>query len=101
MNEEGKPVAGHDSADKLFHALFSEDTLPLPERQKAIAKKRSVLDAVLTDAKTIQRGLSKGDTDKLDEYFQGIRDIETRLAKDEKWLDVPKTAAPLSNLRLV
>ncbi|MDD7985027.1 DUF1552 domain-containing protein [Lentisphaera marina] len=95
-DEQGKPVAGLDSADKLFHALFSDDTLPLPERQKAIAKKRSVLDAVLTDAKRVQRGLSKGDTDKLDEYFQGIRDIETRLAKDEKWLDVPKTAAPLT-----
>jgi hypothetical protein len=43
----------------------------------------------------VQRGLSKTDTDKLDEYFQGIRDIETRLKKDEAWLDVPKAKAPL------
>ena len=30
----------------------------------------------------------------MDEYFQGIRDIETRLGKDEDWLDVPKAKAP-------
>ncbi len=31
----------------------------------------------------------------LDEYFQGIRDIETRLSKDEQWLGVPQPEAPL------
>ncbi len=47
------------------------------------------------EARRVQRGLSKTDTDKLDEYFQGVRDIETRLNKDEAWLDVPKAKAPL------
>ena len=69
--------------------------MPLEQRQAAIAENRSVLDAVLTQARRVQRGLSKTDTDKLDEYFQGIRDIETRLNKDEAWLDVPKAKAPL------
>jgi len=55
-----------------------------------------VLDAVLTEAKRVQRGLTKTDNDKLDEYFQGIRDIETRLGKDEDWLDVPKVKAPMA-----
>jgi hypothetical protein len=50
---------------------------------------------VFSEAKRVKRGLSKTDTDKLDEYFQGIRDIETRLNKDEDWLDVPKKKAPL------
>ena len=69
--------------------------MPLEQRQAAIAENRSVLDAVLSEAKRVQRGLSKNDTDKLDEYFQGIRDIETRLNKDEDWLEVPKAKAPL------
>jgi hypothetical protein len=50
---------------------------------------------VLTEANRVQRGLSKTDNDKLDEYFQGIRDIETRLNKDEDWLDVPKAKPPI------
>ena len=94
-DQRGKPVAGHDDPVQIFHKLFSADKMPLEQRQAAIAENRSVLDAIMTDAKRVQRGLSKKDNDKIDEYFQGIRDIETRLNKDEDWLDVPKAKAPL------
>ena len=95
-DQRGKPVAGQNDPVQVFHKLFSADDLPLEQRQAAIAENRSVLDAVLTEAKRVQRGLSKTDTDKLDEYFQGIRDIETRLGKDETWLDIPKAEAPMA-----
>ena len=91
----GKPMAGHDDPVQVFHKLFSSDDMPFEQRQAAIAENRSVLDAVLSQGKRVQRGLSREDTDKLDEYFQGIRDIETRLNKDEVWLEVPKVKAPL------
>jgi hypothetical protein len=91
----GKPMAGHDDPVQVFHKLFSSDDMPLEQRQAAIAENRSVLDAVLSQGKRVQRGLSREDTNKLDEYFQGIRDIETRLNKDEAWLEVPKVKAPL------
>ena len=94
-DQRGKPVAGFNDPLQVFHKLFSADDLPLAQRQAAINQKRSVLDAVLTEAKRVQRGLSKTDNDKLDEYFQGIRDIETRLGKDEDWLDVSKAKAPM------
>jgi hypothetical protein len=94
-DQRGKPVAGIDDPLKVFHKLFSAEELSLEQRQAAIAEKRSVLDAVLTEARRVQRGLTKSDTDKLDEYFQGIRDIEIRLGKDEDWLDVPKAKAPI------
>ncbi|MEO1526685.1 MAG: DUF1552 domain-containing protein [Planctomycetota bacterium] len=94
-NQRGKPVAGFNDPVRVFHKLFSADDLPLQQRQAAIAESRSVLDAVLTEAHRVGRGLTKTDKDKLEEYFQGIRDIETRLSKDETWLDVPKANAPL------
>jgi hypothetical protein len=90
----GKPVAGLENPVQAFHRMFSNETTPLSERQAMLAQKRSVLDAVLTDASDLQRGLTKTDTDKLDEYFQSIRDIEVRLGKDEQWLNVPKSNAP-------
>lgn len=92
----GKPMAGLENPVAAFHRLFSNETTPLTERQAMLAQKRSVLDAVLEDAKRVQNGLTKTDTDKLDEYFQSIRDIEVRLGKDEQWLSVPKTKAPVS-----
>jgi len=93
----GKPMAGLENPVQAFHRLFSNDTTPLSERQAMLAQKRSVLDAVLTDASDLQRGLTKTDTDKLDEYFQSIRDIEVRLGKDEQWLSVPKVKPPVAD----
>jgi hypothetical protein len=94
-DQRGKPVAGLNNPVTVFHKLFSADDLPLVQRQAAIAEKRSVLDAVVTEAKRVQRGLTKTDKDKLGEYFQGIRDIETQLGKDEDWLEVPKAKPPI------
>jgi len=94
-DRRGKPIAGFNSPVIAFHRLFSADDVPLAQRQQLLAKKRSVLDAVLEDAKSVDRGLNAADADKLDEYFQGIRDIETRLEKEERWLGQPKPKSPL------
>ncbi|MEQ1860942.1 MAG: DUF1552 domain-containing protein [Chthoniobacteraceae bacterium] len=95
-DRRGKPMAALDNPVLAYHRLFSDETMPLEQRQAVLAQKRSVLDAVRADAKRVQRGLNKTDTDKLDEYFQGVRDIETRLSKDEQWLNVPKPKVPLA-----
>ncbi|MFN0079286.1 MAG: DUF1552 domain-containing protein [Prosthecobacter sp.] len=92
----GKPVAGEKGPLAAYHRLFSKDTTPIEQQKAMLAQKRSVLDTVLENAKAMQRGLGKTDTAKLDEYFQGIRDIETRLAKDEQWIGVPQPKAPLA-----
>lgn len=89
-NRQGKPMAGLNTPVEAFHRLFAEDNTPLEQRQADLKKQRSILDTVLADAKSAQRGLTKTDKDKIDEYFQSIRDIETRLSKEEQWLDVPK-----------
>ena len=92
----GKPMSGLDDPVQVYHRLFSADSLPLEQRQAQLAERRSVLDAVLTDARRVKRGLNRTDTDKLDEYFQSIRDIETRLSKEEQWLTVSKPAGVIA-----
>ena len=89
-NRQGKPVSALTTPVTAFHKLFSDDSTPLEQRQADLLKQKSVLDTVLEDAKTTQRGLTKSDQDKLDEYFQSIREIEVRLAKEREWLEVPK-----------
>ena len=89
-SRQGKPVAGLNNPVAAYHKLFSDGKTPLAERQVMLQKKRSVLDAVMEDAKDVGRGLGRDDADKLGEYLQSVRDIETRLSKEEQWLDVPK-----------
>ena len=91
----GKPISGLDNPVSAFHRMFSADSLPLEQRQAKLAQRRSVLDAVLSDAKRVERRLNRNDSDKLDEYFQSIRDIEIRLSKEAQWLSIPKPDAPL------
>ncbi|MCC6267344.1 MAG: DUF1552 domain-containing protein, partial [Dehalococcoidia bacterium] len=92
----GKPVGGLNGPVAAFHRLFAKDTTPIEQQQAQLAQKRSVLDAVLDNARSLQRGLAKNDQAKLEEYFQGIRDIETRLSKEEQWIGVPLPDAPLA-----
>ena len=92
----GKPVGGLNGPVAAFHRLFAKDTTPIEQQQAQLAQKRSVLDAVLDNARSLQRGLAKNDQAKLEEYFQGIRDIETRLSKEEQWIGVPRPDAPLA-----
>jgi hypothetical protein len=40
---------------------------------------RSVLDAVLTDAKDLRRQICANDRQKLDEYLESVRDVEQRI----------------------
>ena len=90
-NRQGKPLAGLDNPVAAYHKLFSDGKTPLAERQLMLNRKRSILDAVMEDAKDVGRGLGRQDADKLSEYLQSIRDIETRLSKEEQWLHVPKS----------
>ena len=89
-NRQGKPMAGLDTPVAAYHRLFSDDNTPLEHRQAQLKKRRSVLDGVIADARSVQKGLTATDVDKLDEYFQSIREIEIRLSKEEEWLEVPK-----------
>ena len=92
----GKPVGGQNGPLAAYHRLFSADNTPIEKQRALLAEKRSVLDAVLDNAQSLQKGLSTSDQQKLDEYFAGIRDIETRLAKDEQWIGVPQPKATLT-----
>ena len=89
-NRQGKPLAALNTPVAAFHRLFSDDKTPLAVRQQQLRQRQSILDTVLEDARGVARGLSRTDTEKLAEYFESIRDIETRLAKEAQWLDVPK-----------
>ena len=89
-NRQGKPLAGMNNPVVAYHRMFSDESTPLAERKAQLRQKRSVLDTVLDDARSVGRGLSKNDNDKLSEYLESIRDIETRLSKEEQWLGVPK-----------
>jgi hypothetical protein len=93
-SDSGNPIAGETNPLGLFDRLFGAGEVPLEERRYQLSKQRSVLDAILHDAKSLQPKLSSTDRDKVEEYFQSVREIEVRLDKADEWLDKPKPKAP-------
>jgi hypothetical protein len=47
-------------------------------------EQRSILDFALEDARAMQRRLGSQDREKLDQYLDGVREIETRIARAEQ-----------------
>ena len=73
------------------HISWSSPTTPTPLevypalafdqmfKDKAQTGDRSVLDAVLLDAKDLRRNISRLDQQKLDEYLNSVREVEKRI----------------------
>ncbi|MCA9163867.1 MAG: DUF1552 domain-containing protein [Planctomycetales bacterium] len=101
FDRSGTPLPAEDSPKRLFERLFVPDTAADREATlRRYAEKKSILDSVLGDAKTLQRRLGAKDRDKLDEYFSSVRATEQRVARLESWVDVPKPEVPSKNLQL-
>lgn len=82
---------------ELFRALFVEDNVQAKQQAKdRIRLQSSILDAVQDDAKSLKRRLNKADTDKLEEYFASVRDVENKLQLDKHWQNVPKPKTDFS-----
>jgi len=81
------PLTPEANPRLVFERLFGagapgERAENLRRRQ---AEQRSLLDFVMDDARTMQRRLIAHDRDKLDQYLTGVREIETRIQKAERF----------------
>ncbi|MGY8643808.1 MAG: DUF1552 domain-containing protein [Verrucomicrobiales bacterium] len=80
------PAIGRPSV--LYGKLFSSDSDKA--RMDYILKSNgSALDLVLDEAKALKKTVSARDAEKLDEYFSSVRDVEKKVQKQRKWLEVP------------
>jgi hypothetical protein len=68
----------------LFERLFGEGVALTPEaRARQNKYKRSILDFIIEDTRTLETGLGPTDKRKLDEYLSSIREVERQIAKAE------------------
>lgn len=87
----GVAVPAIQTPSEAFNLMFVDDSA---EKRKfdreTIEASGSILDAVLTDAKSFNRKLGRNDQQKLEEYFSSIRETEKKLELAESWIDQPK-----------
>jgi hypothetical protein len=85
----------------LFDRLFVPETSADREATlRRYALQRSILDSVQDEAKQLGKKLGKADRDKLAQYYQSVRDTETRVDRLTQWVDVPKPEVADTDLQL-
>ena len=92
----GNPVHGESDPVRIFSQLFGDGGMTLDQQRRQLQRDQSVLDTVTSDAKSVANQVSREDKQKLEEYFQSVRDIEGRLKRSADWVDRPKPKPTLA-----
>ena len=75
----------------MYRKLFLDDSADSKQQQRLRLKRhRSILDAVLDRAKSVNGELGKRDQQKFAEYLDSVRSLEKKIDLQEPWLDRPK-----------
>ena len=81
------PMAPEVNPRLVFERLFGAG--PPSERAKNLKRRqheqRSILDFVMDDARTVERQLDSPDKAKLDQYLTGVRQLEERIQRAERF----------------
>jgi hypothetical protein len=93
---ETSPLAKEIDPRAVFDRMFgaAERAEERKVREKRDKYKKSVLDFVLEDAKSLENKLGISDRRKLDEYLYAVRDIEQRLVRVEKLVNPKEDESP-------
>ncbi len=83
---ENSPLAKENDPSSVFDRLFGDGDAAKEGKNRAARndRRKSVLDFVLDDAKSLQRKLGAGDQRKLEEYMYAVRDVENRIVHSDK-----------------
>ena len=97
----GTPLPSENSPRQLFERLFvPENAADRAATLRRYAERKSILDSVLSEAKSLERKLGQTDQRKLGEYLGSVRETEQRVERLEAWVDVPKPQVESRNLQL-
>jgi hypothetical protein len=97
------PLAKVTSPSLLFDRMFAgyDATLSAADRERRRALRTSVLDHALADATSLRSRLGTRDQAKLEEYLDGVRALELRIAATESELQCAPPDRPPEDLLYV
>ena len=94
-SDQGHPIPGIINPIDLYAQLFGQAKETPQEREFRLAQKRSILDGVTSSFQSAKQKLSRNDQEKLEDYFQSVRQIEQNISREVEWAQTPKPKAPV------
>lgn len=99
-NRQGVPLAAENDPHVLFTRLFQPDSeQQLAQQSTEFRRRRSVLDLVREDANQLSKQVGSTDRDRLDQYFNSVRELEQQLSRRVEWSSKSKPAPDPNGLR--
>lgn len=87
----GVAIPPEDKAAEVFKQLFLQgNAAEVAAQIRRLETGRSILDTLAGQASELQRNVSARDKERLDQYFNSVRNLENRLVVSRGWEDKPK-----------
>ena len=87
----GTMVPAESKMSNVYARLFLDESEAAVQRVvQDISHGKSIMGLSQLQAKSLKPQLSPADQDKLEEYFETVRETERRLIKSEGWVHTPK-----------
>jgi hypothetical protein len=99
-DRKGKPIPAENNPRRIFESLFKGNRGTLEGQRAQLRLRMKLVDAVLENAKTLDRKLGQADREKMEQYLTSLNEFETHLQTSEKWLDIPLKKQDYSHLDL-
>jgi len=94
VTANGVAIPAMDRPSAVFKKLFlAASPAEMEAELHRIDEGRSMLDLVGDRAKNLNRQLSAADRQRVDEYFESVRDVERQLKMTREWVNRPKPTA--------
>jgi hypothetical protein len=99
-SHKGKPIPAENNPRRIFDRLFRGDPASMEKERSELQNRIRLVDAVLENAKSLNKKLGKNDREKMDQYLTSLSEVEERLIASEKWIDIPLKQQDYAHLNL-
>ncbi|MFN7736961.1 MAG: DUF1552 domain-containing protein [Pirellula sp.] len=89
-DDQGRPIPAMHQPQQIFDRFFGSGDADLVASNRRLKSTSGMLDRVLEDSRSLRGKLGSQDRDKLDEYLESVRQIEERVARSQRWLNIPR-----------
>ena len=91
FTRSGVPIPAEERPSRVFKSMFIDGTpAEIKTQVQRLKQGESIMDTLQGEAKDFQKGLGRQDRQKLDEYFNSVREVEQRMIKAQDWTRRPK-----------
>lgn len=90
FNRDGIQLPAETKPAEVFARLFEAPEGGIEKEREVLLRQGSILDAVLDEARELDRKMGAEDRTRLDQYLTSVREVEIRTQRANEWLDVPR-----------